>query len=523
MKLRWRLGQWKFSCGCFNYPQVLVVVLFHALLSGLLGDMEPAFLRSTVDCTDFVPDEAGHCLQGFSAVDGLCQPQPTEKWSGSAHCSNAKFVMNKAVQRGGNIQEVHMMGHFIALLVVGPLIDIWGRKPVIMLSIFGELVHTCFWLAAARWVDEHIMMFLLPATFGVGAISLLNPAVSAMVSDMSQATVGGRTDSFSTIKVLEHFIAMVSVGIGFWILGLHLTDYCPVYTIALVFTGLLWALAGMVLRETLPDDLSSSSSLKLQDSSESDGKERPSRKPAICRRGWRMMKEVTRLVRDDRFLFNFIIVQFFKVAAFGIAQALARPFLISHLGYSQQYASLAGLVVSLMVLLGNAFSRILVRRFGPLLVYGASTAVVGLGFFVQGFAGLMARPDLLFWSGLLIAASGLGVADTSGTVLLSLRVHPEAMGVMFSLEHGLGLAGHMVGVFMATHYLFDARAEGWHKSSCFTICSMFTLLSTVWYFVAYFLLAADEDDARHIELDSTTDSEEDNSDDSADSHDVVVE
>jgi len=399
--------------------------------------------------------------------------------------------MNKGVHRAGHLEMFGLSGHFVALFVIGPFIDVWGRKPVIMVAIFGDLIRTVLLVVASYYVSDSIMLFLLPAVFIFGATNAFHPAMNAMVADLSKATVEARTSGYSTLKVVSHLAFVIAIGIGFGILNLHLTEYSQVWMIMTAFVAGLLVLAGLVLTETLKKLPPRSGSFKLP---EIGGKEVSGSKAAICRRCWKMMKEVTRLVRKDCFLCQLIIVQFFKVAALGIAEATVRPFLISHLGYRQQYASLASLFTAAMLLVGNALSRVWVRRFGPKLVYGGATGVVALGFFIESFAGVVDHTwdDVFFWVGLVIGATGFGVADTAGTVLLSLRVHPEAMGVMFSLEHGLGLVGHLLGVFMATHYLFNAKAQGWHRSSCFAACGAFMGLATLWYFAAYFLLA-DED------------------------------
>lgn len=479
--------------GLFQNPQVLIVAALVGLCLGLLMDLEPAFLRSIAHCRDPSPDDQGRCPVAYSFVEGRCKIDPNVGWSGSKYCPNPKLVMNLGVRLGAKLQMGTSVGHVAALLLIGPLIDAWGRKPVILMALLGDLVRVLLFVIAT-FVPEHALHVMLPAVMIAGCANAFPPAVHAMVADLSDATDDARSAAFSALKVLLHGMGLLTMVLGFFVLRMKLEDYTMVWTADAALTGIATVVAACMLRETLPQNSSSMSRTHLvekheEESCSSEDAAVSGSAHSACRNPFKVIADAICLVSTDCFLCQFLLIKFLTFASGTMMRDTVRPFLIAMLDYSQEFASLAGAQASIFFVIGNFSARPLVHRFGAYSMYGVALGVQSVGFAMMGLGG--AYPDFahrFFWTGSTIAAVGTGVYETTSSTIMSLRVGPESMGTVFTLEHLLGIGGHMIGIYLSSSVLFDARATGWRRGICFDVASFFILLALLWYFAAYNLL-----------------------------------
>uniref|UniRef100_A0A7S1PUF9 Major facilitator superfamily (MFS) profile domain-containing protein n=1 Tax=Alexandrium catenella TaxID=2925 RepID=A0A7S1PUF9_ALECA len=391
----------------------------------------------------------------------------------------------------GRIAVAHRVG-FLAfpMIFAGPLLDIWGRKPVLQLAVAGCLAElSCYLGAAYTYSDRGLgseLHWLLPAGFFTGMTDALDPAATSMVADLSAPTADGRSAALSLFMVTRHISHMLGILGSSQIMRLHLGDYNLVWVSGLIFTTGLLFTASFLLRETLAEDESNSNGCGGAVILAVSHRPTCGSCPPVCRPICTKFAEAFRFIWLDRFLLHFLLLRFTLAAGGAITHAVVEPFLVGHLGYPMHIAALGAGIFPCTMALGSGLYWVFAPRCGPFAMYGGGILMVGLGFGLCGLAGPCSRfADAAFWGGLVFAAFGNGMIDPTTYVITSLRADPCTVGVVFTLLHALGTFGSIVGQLLTTQILFDAQAQGWAASLPLFISSATMFLSLAWFVWAY--------------------------------------
>mmetsp|Transcript_59717 Transcript_59717/g.177674 ORF Transcript_59717/g.177674 Transcript_59717/m.177674 type:complete len:553 (-) Transcript_59717:20-1678(-) len=526
---------------CHLYRVLIVVVLAEAC-SKFVRHLEPAVYRSWVRCSTSDasargprrhaghPSGHGHAKTGSHGHPGRpsdhSHPQAgfhghpghpggqgqtqtgcfkraarLHRWSGSEHCGLRGIVVGREVRMKGRVTVAGRIGYLAVPLFAGPMMDLRGRKPVIVSALLCSLAQVGLFLAAdVADQDADLVQrvgWLVPSGAFAGVSSAFEPAVAAMVADLSEATVDSRGVAFSLLIVVKHLSHVAGIAVCFAVIRQRLGEYSAVLGGCLTSVACVAASAALLLRESLPPRCgaeggsfdggrTSGSDLAEEVSSESDSTEavasggdpRGPRRVRCCAGGARALLEICR----DRFLLHFLLVHFLQVLGGTVAHAILEPYFVSHMGYSMQGASVCAIILILAMALGSALSRLLLPAVGPLALYGGGMLAVALGFGACGLSGpCIPGANAILWVGLLLACLGLGLSQPASCVIASSRASPGALGLFFTILHCTASCGGLCGELLSTQLFFDARATGWEAGLSFFASSVAVLASLAWF------------------------------------------
>lgn len=463
---------------CRLFHKVFIVTALASLYDRFATHLTPAFFRSMVHC----PPRPSHGLR------------PKRPWSGSVHCNRRAYVVNAALHSQGQVAAASHASFIFVPLFVGPTLDIWGRKPVLLLAMVCSLLSVGTFWGAASATEGHEGLgaqagWLLPGGAIAGLALAFEPASLALLADLAKDGEHDRSATLSCLMVITHFSHLVGIALSSLVISRGLGSYTEVWAGVAVFMTLLIAAAAALLPESLPRLLPAGSveeSLHPRDVAGSV--------PQAQGRGrwqfFKVIRQAGRCLRGDAFLCHFLLGRFFVVVGANVAHSIINPYLVGHLGYSQSVAAAGALVAPLSMMAGSALAWQLEPLLGSHRIYGAANVIIAAGFALCGCSAPASFcSSSLFWLGLAVACLGSGLGDPASYVISSCRAAPETRGVIFTLQSCLGQLGGILGALWASQTLFDARAEGWTAATCFFIAALALLLGATWYAVAYFFLA----------------------------------
>lgn len=481
--------------------RLLVIASLHALVNmSLFFDLENAFLMSLVSCPSPSPiqhdDGSNSCPLGSYFMDEHCEPEPrsSPKWSFSQHCASKHIVLNQ----GKNLMADNgMVGHvcmFIAVLLLGPLIDTWGRKPVIILALCGCAAKSTLQLVASYMSTHKIAQFrthrnIILVAIAIGSLTNnILPAARAMTADLASPGANGRAAAFATLGFVIEATIVIGFSGGFFILEASLTDYTWIWLGGAIAGVCIAALAYILLKETsvdqrLPEGPESSS----ESSDDAECSAPPlERLRATCSIFQDFMRDC---VLGQMILLTFLI------SVTGPAEMLSRQLLIAYLGYSQAEASLMGVVLPAIMAVGNGLAGRCVRTFGMFGTFGLSLFLNVFGLLFTGLCLPFADyQHLLFWSGQTLFCLGSGLRGPVTQVILSVRVGLDKQGMLFSLMHLVQILGAMLGLPIFVKRLFNTDWTGWQAGTAYFVAAALTFVCVPWLVVIHRL--SKNDDAR---------------------------
>eukprot|EP00747_Dinoflagellata_sp_TGD_P165199 gnl/TRDRNA2_/TRDRNA2_186184_c0_seq1.p1 gnl/TRDRNA2_/TRDRNA2_186184_c0~~gnl/TRDRNA2_/TRDRNA2_186184_c0_seq1.p1 ORF type:complete len:516 (+),score=52.62 gnl/TRDRNA2_/TRDRNA2_186184_c0_seq1:118-1665(+) len=471
------------------WPLILVLGLYTGF-SCIGGDLGFAVMRSMIHCDTPVPHN-GHCPKGTmhvkDAAAGHCVPvQHTDlMWSGSAHCADTNYVMNVSTSLQGRLVSGCGLLSLLAMMFIGGLlIDNWGRKPVMMLAMFGTAAHIL--LAAIASVTQTFwrIEFMCLGSIVGAALNAFGPASMAMAADLTAHDPTKLGQAYTVMSTVQHFAVLTGVCYGFVVLQWGLSDYSKVMGILCMLDFFVLMLAGYCLTETLPKSTSiEHGPMPLAD--QLAVKSKPER---CSSSSWRSeIIRACRLLCQDHFLLLFMPTFALGGMTIGGTMAISNSFAMSQVKLRLSVASLAGLVQPFCMMLGSASSSTIMNWIGPY-----KTSWVGDGIAIVGvsLAGLAAPIQVyagrLYWSGLSLVGVGFGISMVAEKTMLGLRANKEVHGKLFSLVQFFGTIGTSVGAFLWTNYLFSSTWEGWHAGISFFVSGAVFVVVIAWRIALYF-------------------------------------
>ena len=309
--------------------------------------------------------------------------------------------------------------------LLGRLSDRIGRRPVMLVSIFGS--------AAAH------LMFAFAGSFALLVVARALAGVAAANYSIAQAYMADVSSAEGRSKAMG--LVGAAFGIGF-VLGpalgsvLSLTPYGPraVPLTAAALSGINFLFALLWLPESL--------SREVRERSQS----RPWIDPAGFGRLWRNPP-----------LRGLMVLFFLVMFCFSVFEATLALYCLRRLRFDEHRTSLLFVFVGvvLVVVQGGLLGR-LIRRFGERrLILG------GIALMALGLAALPAYPSLgVMLASLLLLAVGSGVHNPSTLGLLSQITDPDSQGSTIGLSRSFGALARTLGPVTGT-WIFGAAGPSW--------------------------------------------------------------
>lgn len=280
--------------------------------------------------------------------------------------------------------SVYLAGFAIGQLVSGPLVDVFGRRPMLLggMALIAAASIAC--VAAPSMTLLIVARFVQALGVSVGQV-----AARAVIRDRHDATDTARMLAYSTV-IIALASALSPVAGGFLAVALGWE------VVFLAHAGLAIAFLAMVCRrfeETLPR------------------RERLGAQVAATRRG------TIRLLGDRIFLAYTLSLCFMFGSMFTFISAGAFMF-VDVLGMAPQHFGFVFTAISGMLAVGSFLAGSLVRRIAPQTMYVAAALVAAL-------------------CNIALAALGL----SGGATILNLVVLLAAIGLAMGVVTSLGMAG----------------------------------------------------------------------------------
>lgn len=466
----------------------LLLVIFISFVSfSLFYDIENAFLMSLVTCPEPFPDGSGRCPKGAFFEEGRCKawPPSSRDWSFSMHCASKHQVLNAGRQMLANVHSMMHIGRLFAIIVLGHLVDTWGRKQVLLLGLSAFCMKSGMQWLATRLADQSA----LQSNIIIAAILIANmldnklPAANAMTADLAGSDEAGRTVAFTILWFVVYASVAVGFGVGFLILRMNLPSYDNVWLICTSASALFLPVFAIILKN--PAITGQAVNERSAPNSGSDSQ-------TECFAGFCMKVRATcsvysKHLRDPilrQLLLLFGFLEFTRPA-----DHLEKQLLLGPLGYSQSTASLSAVVHPATAALGNAFSGILSGSLGLFCTLGASTTLHSLSMILVGLCvPVQAARQELFWSGNLIGSLSQGMLRPIMHSVLSVRVAQDEQGRLFALLMVMEQIGSLVGVQVFAKRLYNAEWTGWQAGAAFFLAALLGLFGVLWTFLIWRIL-----------------------------------
>mmetsp|Transcript_125452 Transcript_125452/g.366430 ORF Transcript_125452/g.366430 Transcript_125452/m.366430 type:complete len:513 (-) Transcript_125452:42-1580(-) len=425
-------------------------------------DLSGAFYRSLVECDPPTPSQGGTCPVGTVYHDGACKPLPRgdDDWSGSAHCFDKTIAVTQSTALGGRVNSLNCVGQVFANSLFGVmLIDTWGRKPMMVLSLCGYFLCCLLFVLVCLWgnVSNPFTNSLL--YLGILIAALLNTFVgasTAMAADGMDAQSEQRSSALAVLNIAKTAGIFVGFGGGYFVLLADLEDYFLVWTAVSLLILIFIVISLCVLRETRPEAGASALGEARLPLRAAEGAGR-------CRsEGVRELGAALRLLRHDRFL---CWVALLSVLGNGVvygAISLSGAWAILVCGYSQAVASLAGIVQPAFIIVGSAMFMPMARAIGKHYSNFVGQVLLLVGLLMTGLGGfspsLAAR--VLFWLGWGVAVGlGLGIITPAVAAIMSPRVADADQGKLFAGVTFFAFIGIASSTYFFTNVLLSGGDE----------------------------------------------------------------
>jgi MFS family permease len=422
-------------------------------------------------------------------------PKNSTHWSGSAYCDSQQIVLQEAVKITGTVIVVNKGLGIFATLVLGPLVDSWGRKKLMVLSCLGYAT-CCLLLYIHAWVADRVggqdggsLLLLLVAVGIASGLNVYPVAAKGMAADLTKRDDAERSYAMTWYAAAKSTGTLVGFGGGYFVLRMCLEEYKQVWLLfTIVCTGIT-ILAWLFLQETLFSETKNATlppapiepllgnanedgeiqggiwrgGIEMDISSVSrcsDALERDSEGATTSVACGSALKRGGLLILRDRFLSFFLLSTIiFNVAFYGAISTVS-PFLIGVIGYSQATASLIGVFMPIASILGYVVSGFfLVPRLGNQGTNAGGKILVAVGLVLVGYCDVTARPKVFFWLGWETIAIGLGLVMPSQDAIISMRVGKHDQGKVVSLAIIAVSIGVIIGAAVWSSCLYNSRAK----------------------------------------------------------------
>lgn len=312
----------------------------------------------------------------------------------------------------GLILAIYALAQLLFLPFWGWVSDLLGRRPVLLVSLFGTAASFVL-LALARDIST---VYLARALAGFFAASV--GTAQAVVTDLTSPEE--RTSGMGLIGAAFGAGMIMGPMLGGGLATLH--EQAPFYAVALL-AGANGILALFVLEESRPPGLA---------------------RPKLRDLGRSLIPAPLRLVIDvrDRRVGLFLLLFFLFFSAFSVLEAMITLYLSERFGADELDAALIFGWIGILLVLTQA---VLLRR---LMLFASeySLVVVGLALMVVGLVAIPLVPSYgWFYAVGPFIAIGNGLAFPAFTSLYSQVCRAEQAGELLGQSNSMGTAGRIVG------------------------------------------------------------------------------
>lgn len=462
--------------------RLLLVVFISFVSFSLFYDIENAFLMSLVTCPEPVPDRSGSCPKGAFFEEGRCKawPPSSHEWSFSIHCASKHHVLNAGRQMLANVHSMMHIGRLFAIIVLGHLVDTWGRKQVLLLGLSAFCMKSGMQWLASKLTSQGALQSNVIITAILIANMLDNklPAANAMTADLAGADEASRTVAFTILWFVIYASVAVGFGIGFLILRMNLPSYDNVWLISTTANALFIPVFAIILK----NPVITGQAVNERSASDSGSNSQTKCFGKFCIKVRATCSVYSKHWRDPilrQLLLLFGFLEFTRPV-----DHLEKQLLLGPLGYSQSTASLSSVVHPATAALGIALSGTLSVSLGLFCTLSVSTALHSLSMILVGLCvPVYAARQELFWSGNLLGSMSQGMLKPIMHSVLSVRVAQDEQGRLFALLMVMEQIGSLVGVQVFAKRLYNAEWTGWQAGTAFFLAALLGFFGVLWIFL----------------------------------------
>jgi len=508
---------------------VLMFAFWQQFYSYFSGDPFGAYVQSNMHCEPPRPSLVGACPKGTffqnttsvsfflnasngssAGVYGECTPygRNNANWSTSMHCADQSIVLKKAATLNGENGQIACFFGLFAVFIAGQVIDTNGRKGVLMVWLSSNtvvkalLLLSCF-LPHAGFLAIVFVQNVIEVAVSAG----VEPALNAMIADLSKGNMKLRGDGFAALGVIMHAADVAAFFCGYPVLKRHLVNYAvfwgPLTLVSAVAYIVFACIPCTKLRETMvrADDAGKRKALSVRSCFRSLVSETVDGFKMVCR---------------DLFLAQFLVLWALLMQALNGSWNLAQGVLIS-MGYEQANASMARPAWHLALVIGSFISPALIRKCGAFRTFSGSLAVMALGFGICGLGGIFIEyEERYFWGGTVaLGGIGFGTLTPSFNAIISVRVGAHEQGKLFSFVIAINTICGVAFGQLWPRLLFDPKAkQGWRVGLPWLASAAAFCILLAWYGLMCDAPAAKEessDDESEAEDGTSSSSESDSS------------
>jgi DHA1 family tetracycline resistance protein-like MFS transporter len=305
---------------------------------------------------------------------------------------------------------VYSLMQFIFAPLWGQLSDRLGRRPVLLVSIAGNVLA---WLLYGQ-AHTYAALFLSRLASGLCTANLA--VASAYVAD--------RTDSGDRAKGMG--LLGAAFGIGF-VLGPALGGELSVYGAAMP----AHAAAGLSLVNLI------SAAFFLPESLPKERRQAGEARPSVHQQRWRFL-------RQSAAQLPILLIIFGQIFGFSMMEVCLVLFTRARLQFTAQHAGrLFSLIGVVMVLIQGGGIGPLARRFGEVWLVRVGTCLMALGMFLMPLTPANHWPLILL--PLILLGVGQGICSPSLNSLLSRRAPAHAQGMALGVGQSMSALARVLG------------------------------------------------------------------------------
>lgn len=472
---------------------------FIFLNRALFFDLESSFIMSIVSCDDPVPP----CPDGSAQLGDSCVAHPpgSSEWSFSTHCMVREQVLNSARETISSLSAADGFGSVLALFVLGPMVDSWGRKPMLLVALIGTLIRALMQYGSSILVGRTSAQdwINIAAAFVACALNVFKPAIMAMAADLSESQIDRRNWALSVMNQALFLAGPLGFGGGFWILHASLESYSWVWVASALANVLLFLATLLLLSETKHLYDTRTKTLQVVDLQivpeankqepetcrSKDGQQRKGRSCGALRDTVGFVRDVVRVP-----VLRQVLILIFVLKLQWSMGHLGRWLLMTYLGYSQAAASMVGFTSTLLGVVGSRVNALLVPRIGSWNTLLVALLLCSMGSILEGVSVLLASqmnplvvPSILFWTGRVILSMGHGIYTPLLDAIASVHMGSEQQGRLFSVLKLTALVGRILGMSLLFRRGFNSSWTGWMAPlSCWVGGAVYAL-GSCWVFI----------------------------------------
>jgi len=416
----------------------------------LNADLFSAFLRTTIQCGA----DTEHCIE--HPEDCVPRDVHSPDWSGSLRCLDRPYVVQQQTSLSGTLGSIGTASQIVAIPILGTIADVYGRKIVMLLGFMTVFLFGCCLVAASRVDSPNILFY---AGVVLSGLNCFDPASLSMASDIAPRTPHAKSITMGLMFLSKQLFLFVTFGIGYWVLTLCLTDYLMLW---IVFTAVCIAFAIFSL-------------LSINENKREDGP-----KGSVLVNLWEGLK----IIWHDKFILGQVLMVFVILTALYGSLVIVTSYCLMTLHYTSASASLTGILSQPAIIVGlwGAKTAMTNKRIGP---YRAQ--LIGLALCIGGHSlmwisaicGAMHQP--VWWLGFEVANISFAFLDTSRATIVSLRVPDEHQAKVQGALQICYAGGCSLGLFLWSHFLYDADAVGIQSGLGFAVSAMVLVGCSVFY------------------------------------------